>query len=67
MGYNVEYVAISALSAPQGIADGEISYAPELWSNNLGEVYPVMIENGDIVDIGDLGLDAREGWLYPLP
>ncbi|MCY4607704.1 MAG: ABC transporter substrate-binding protein [bacterium] len=66
MGYNVEYVAISALAAPQGIADGEITYSPEMWSNNLGDVYPVMIENGDIVDIGDLGLDAREGWLYPL-
>ncbi len=66
MGYNVEYVAISLLSAPQAIADGEITYSPELWSNNMGEVFPVMIEDGAILDVGDLGLDAREGWLYPL-
>ena len=66
MGYNVEYVAISALSAAQGIADGEITYSLELWDNNLGDLYPVKIEDGEIIDIGDLGLDAREGWLYPL-
>ena len=44
----------------------EITYSLELWDNNLGDLYPVLIEEGDIVDIGDLGLDAREGWLYPL-
>ena len=65
MGYNVEYVAISALSAPQGLADGQITYTAEIWDNNLGDVYPVFLEEGKLVDLGETGLDAREGWLYP--
>ncbi len=65
MGYNVEYVAIAALSAAQGIADGEVTYSGELWDNNLGDLYPRLIEEGALVDMGSLGLDAREGWLYP--
>ena len=65
MGYNVEYVAIGALAAAQGIADGEVTYSPELWDNNLGELYPKLIAEGKVMDLGDVGIDAREGWVYP--
>ena len=47
------------------MADGEITYSPEFWDNNAGDVYPVLIEEGKLIDIGDSGLDGREGWLYP--
>ncbi len=36
MGYNVEYVAIGAIAMAPAVADGDITYAPELWDNNLG-------------------------------
>ena len=65
MGYNVEFVAVAALAAPQAIADGDVTYSPELWDNNLGDVYPKLIAEGAIVDLGEVGVDAREGWVYP--
>ena len=65
MGYNVEYVAIGAIAMAPAVADGEITYAPELWDNNLGEFWPKLIEEGKIIDLGEVGIDAREGWLYP--
>jgi len=66
MGYNVEYVAIGAIAMAQAVADGEVTYAPELWDNNLGELYPSLLADGSIIDLGDVGIDAREGWVYPI-
>lgn len=65
MGYNVEYVAIGAIAMANAVADGDITYAPELWDNNLGEFWPSLIADGKVIDLGDVGIDAREGWLYP--
>jgi glycine betaine/proline transport system substrate-binding protein len=65
LGYNVEYVAIGAIAMAPAVAEGEITYAPELWDNNLGEYWPALIAEDKIVDLGDVGIDAREGWLYP--
>ena len=66
MGYNVEYVAIGAIAMAQGVADGDVTYAPELWDNNLGDLYADYIVEGKILDLGEVGIDAREGWLYPV-
>ncbi len=66
MGYNVEFVAVGALAAAQAIADGDVTFTPELWDNNLGELYPTLMAEGKIVDLGEVGIDAREGWLYPI-
>ena len=65
LGYNVEYVAIGAIAMAPAVAEGEITYAPELWDNNLGDYWPALIAENKIVDLGDVGIDAREGWLYP--
>ena len=65
MGYNVEYVAIGAIAMAPAVADGDITYAPELWDNNLGEYWPALLESGEVIDLGEVGIDAREGWLYP--
>jgi glycine betaine/proline transport system substrate-binding protein len=65
MGYNVEYVTAAYLPSATAIADGNITGSLEVWDNNLGEFFPKLIEGGQIEDIGDTGLDAREGWLYP--
>lgn len=65
MGYNVEYVTASYLPSATGIADGSITASLEVWDNNLGEFYPGLLAEGQIDDIGDTGLDSREGWLYP--
>jgi glycine betaine/proline transport system substrate-binding protein len=65
MGYNVEYVTAAYLPSATGIADGNITVSLEMWDNNLGEFYPALMAEGKIEDIGDTGLDSREGWLYP--
>lgn len=65
MGYNVEYVALAVLAAPAAVADGEVTYTPEIWDNNMGDQWPKLLEAGQAVDMGDVGIDGREGWLYP--
>ena len=65
MGYNVEYVTAAVLPSATAVADGNITATLELWDNNLGDYYPGLIEQGKIEHLGDIGLDAREGWLYP--
>ncbi len=65
MGYNVEYVALAVLAAAAAVADGEITYTPEIWDNNLGEQWPKLLDAGEAVDLGTVGIDGREGWLYP--
>jgi len=65
MGYKVEYVTAGYLSSATAVVDGDITAALELWDNNLGDFYPKLIAEGKIEDIGDAGLKAREGWLYP--
>jgi glycine betaine/proline transport system substrate-binding protein len=31
----------------------------------LGDLYPNAVKSGDIVVLGDLGLEPKEGWIYP--
>jgi glycine betaine/proline transport system substrate-binding protein len=65
MGYNVEYVTAGVLPMANAIADSQITLGLEMWDNNLGEFFPPMLADGSVADVGDVGLDAREGWLYP--
>ncbi len=65
MGYKVEYVTAAYLPSATAISDGNITASLELWDNNLGDFFPGLISEGKIEDIGETGLDAREGWLYP--
>lgn len=66
MGYTVEYVTASNYGSATAVADGTISASLEQWDNNLGEFYPKLIAEGKIADIGEVGLQGREGWLYPV-
>lgn len=64
-GYKVEYVTAGNYPHFTGLADGTLSASVEIWLNNVGEVYPKALEAGDVKDIGTLGLETAEGWLYP--
>ena len=66
MGYNIEYVTAGTFPSAYGLADGNLTATMEIWDNNMGEVWPKMLDEGKIENIGALGLDAREGWLYPV-
>ena len=65
MGYNVEYVTTSSFPSAIQLADGEVTAVVEFWSNNTGEYFPALRDEGKIEIVGDVGLNAREGWLYP--
>lgn len=65
MGYKVEYVVAGNFPQFSGLADGSLSASVEVWLNNVGEIYPKALEAGQIVDIGPLKLQTREGWVYP--
>jgi len=65
MGYTVEYVTAGAVPQYTAMADGNLTVNPENWDNNTGDVYPKAIASGDLVLVGPLGLQPREGWMYP--
>lgn len=65
LGYDVEYVTAGNYPQFSGLSDGTISASVEVWLNNVGDIYPKALEAGDIRDIGSLGLETREGWIYP--
>ena len=65
MGMEVEYVTAGAVPQFAGIAEGSLNFNPEIWTNNVGEIYPKAIESGDIIVVGELGLSPSEGWFYP--
>lgn len=65
VGYKVEYVTAGAVPQFAAIAQGDLHVQPETWGNNVGEIYPKSVANGDIVVAGPLGLEPREGWIFP--
>ena len=65
LGHDVEYVTAGAVPQFAAIADGSLHFQPEAWDNNVGDIFPDAVANGDIVIVGDLGLSPLEGWLYP--
>ncbi len=65
MGYDVEYVTAGAVPQFAAIAGGSLHLNPEIWTNNVGDIYPKAVEAGDIIVAGELGLSPSEGWFYP--
>ncbi len=65
MGYNVEYVTAGAVPQYAALATGNLTANPENWDNNVGDIYPKAVASGDLVLVGKLGLQTREGWIYP--
>ena len=65
MGYNVEMVIAGALPQLAAIQQGELDLNPELWDNSVTDAYTNGVASGDIVISGSLGLQPREGWVYP--
>ena len=64
-GYKVEYVTAGYMNMYQAMADGEIHAALEIWSSNVSDDYAKQIAAGGVTEVGDLGLDAKEGIAYP--
>lgn len=64
-GYQVEYVTAGMMNQFQAIADGDIHATLEIWSSNVSDEYAKQVAAGGVTELGDLGLDAKEGIAYP--
>ncbi|QIE45205.1 ABC transporter substrate-binding protein [Pseudohalocynthiibacter aestuariivivens] len=65
MGYNVEYVTAGYVPQVQGVMDGNLTVAMEIWEQTIQEHFTRAIDSGQAVDLGATGIDSREGWIYP--
>jgi glycine betaine/proline transport system substrate-binding protein len=65
LGYKVEYVTAGNFPQFSGLADGTLSASVEVWLNNVGDIYPKVLAEKKIENIGLLDLQTREGWIYP--
>ena len=65
MGYQVEYVTAGAIPQITAISKGSLHVQPEIWTNLVGEGYFKALESGEIQEVGLLGLNNKEGWIYP--
>jgi glycine betaine/proline transport system substrate-binding protein len=48
-----------------GIQNGDIDIYMENWTDNLGEQYPEMLEQGDMIELGVNFDDNAQGWYVP--
>lgn len=65
MGYEVEMVTAGGLPQFTAIARGELHANPEVWDNSVTDIYTNGLASGDLVNLGKLGLEPRDGWIYP--
>jgi glycine betaine/proline transport system substrate-binding protein len=65
MGYKVEYVTAGNFPEFSGLADGTLSASVEIWMNNVGDIFPKVLAEKKIEDVGSLKLETKEGWIYP--
>ncbi|HWT98122.1 MAG TPA: ABC transporter substrate-binding protein [Terriglobales bacterium] len=65
LGYKVEYVTAGNFPQFSGLADGSLDASVEIWLNNVGDIYPKVLEAKQIENVGSLGLATNEGWIYP--
>lgn len=65
IGHDVEFVTAGAVPQLAAIAQGTLHFQPEFWDNNVGDIYDNALARGDIVLVGPLGIESREGWIYP--
>lgn len=64
-GYKVEYVTAGYQNMWEAMAEGELHAAVEVWASNVPETWHQLHDAGKLEDVGALGLEAREGFVYP--
>lgn len=66
LGYPVETVEIvDLLDMADDLVVGDIDAVLELWPSTLLDDEREVIEGGDIVDLGPLGVEGKVGWFVP--
>ena len=61
----MEYVTAGMMNQFQALADGTSTRRWKSGRPNVSDEYAKKVSEGTVVEIGDLGLDAKEGIAYP--
>lgn len=64
-GYKVEYVEADQNAMYDQLAAGEMHAMMEIWNTTNPEAYHAVRDKGLVEELGDMGLDARNGVVYP--
>jgi glycine betaine/proline transport system substrate-binding protein len=65
LGNPVEIVAIDENLQFEGLASGELDASLELWPSGVSEDEQKYLDDGSVVNIGELGAVGRIGWFVP--
>ncbi|MEO1329785.1 MAG: ABC transporter substrate-binding protein [Pseudomonadota bacterium] len=64
-GYNVETVVADDSARYPGFESGDLHIALETWETTQGEAFAKSVATGKVLDMGELGPQAKEDWWYP--
>lgn len=65
-GFNVEYVQADAMAEFVGLKSGDLHVAMEVWSTTQKDLFDEAVASGQVENMGESGMQAREEWWYPL-
>lgn len=65
LGNPVEIVEIDENAMFTGLADGDLDFVVELWPSGVDETEQAFIDDGSVVEVGDLGAVGQIGWFVP--
>lgn len=64
-GYNVEYVQADYIAQFAGLKTGDLHVAMEIWETTGREAMDEATATGNVINLGETGLQAIEEWWYP--
>ncbi len=65
IGNPVEIVAIDENTMFTGLSDGSLDAALELWPSGVDDTEQAFLDDGSVVNIGELGAIGQIGWFVP--
>lgn len=65
-GFNIEYVQADAMAEFVGLKSGDLHVAMEVWSTTQKDLFDEAVASGQVENMGESGMQAREEWWYPL-
>ncbi len=65
LGNSVEVKAVDENTMFQGLADGDLDACLELWPSGISADEQKYLDEGSVVEIGELGAIGRIGWYVP--
>ncbi|SES37371.1 glycine betaine/proline transport system substrate-binding protein [Tranquillimonas rosea] len=65
MGYTVEYVQADYLAQFTGLESGDLTVGMEIWETTGKDALEAAVETGNVVALGETGMEAIEEWWYP--